>query len=152
MSQQTIPSFYRFWFTWIDPLSLAPTVYGLLYTPEFMLEGLIPASMSVYDPQQSFLFHQLAALYGFVGITLAGVLRVSSDVKVWRVITAGVLLIDLTILASVYVSLEQQGRLGLEAWRWQDWGNLLWTGGVAVIRTLFLAGVGFKAAVKGKRA
>lgn len=81
---------------------------------------------------------------------LGGVLRVTSDIKVWRIIVAGVLFIDLAILGSVYVSLQRQDRLEVEKWRWQDWGNVLFTGGVAVIRGLFLAGVG--AGRKGKTA
>lgn len=150
MAQQSIHSFYRVWFTCVDPLTLIPTVYALIYTPEFMLEGLIPPSMAVYNPIEGFFYHQLSALYAFVGIMLGGVLRITSDIKVWKIIVAGVLLIDVSILASVYVSLERQGRLEMEKWRWQDWGNVLWTGGVAIIRGLFLAGVG--AGRKGKTA
>ncbi|KAJ3535530.1 hypothetical protein NM208_g537 [Fusarium decemcellulare] len=136
MAQPNIHSFYRVWFTCVDPLTLVPTVYALIFTPEFMLEGLIPLTMSAYNPDQSFLFHQLAALYAFVAIMFAGVLRVSPDVKVWRIIIGAVLLIDIAILASMCVSLEHQGRLKLSAWRWQDWGNLVFTGGVAIIRTI----------------
>lgn len=150
MAQQSIHRFYRVWFTCVDPLTLIPTVYALIYAPEFMLEGLIPPSMAVYNPIEGFFYHQLAALYAFVGMILGGVLRVTSDVKVWRIIVAGVLLIDVAILASMYVSLERQGRLEMASWRSQDWGSLLWTGGVAVIRGLFLAGVG--AGRKGKTA
>ncbi|KAM0433402.1 hypothetical protein ACHAPT_004280 [Fusarium lateritium] len=101
MAQQNIHNFYRVWFTCVDPLTLIPTVYALIYTPEFMLEGLIPPSMAVYNPDEGFFYHQLSALYAFVGIMLGGVLRVTPDIKVWRVIIAGVLLVDLSILASV---------------------------------------------------
>ncbi|KAH6894744.1 hypothetical protein B0T10DRAFT_481037 [Thelonectria olida] len=89
MAPKSIHSFYRIWFTWVDPLTLAPTVYALIFTPEFMLESLVPVTILVYNPDQSFLFHQLAALYAFVGTMLAGVLRVSPDSKVWRTIISG---------------------------------------------------------------
>jgi hypothetical protein len=36
--------------------------------------------------------------------------------------------------------------------RWQDWGNYLFTGWVAVVRALFLAGVGVGGVNKGKMA
>ncbi|KAM0217983.1 hypothetical protein ACHAQD_007181 [Fusarium lateritium] len=130
-----IHSFYRIWFTWVDPLVLIPTVYSLIFTPEFMLDGLIPLSMSPYNPDQAFLFHQLAALYLFIGIMLGVVLRVSSDIKVWRVIIGAVLLVDIAILVSVNVSMKQQGRSELSQFRWQDWGNYLFTGWVAILRT-----------------
>ncbi|KAF4997426.1 hypothetical protein FDECE_12077 [Fusarium decemcellulare] len=152
MAQPNIHTFYRVWFTCVDPLTLVPTVYALIFTPEFMLEGLIPLTMSAYNPDQSFLFHQLAALYAFVAIMFAVVLRATPDIKVWRIIIGAVLLIDIAILASMYVSLEHQGRLELATWRWQDWGNLVFTGGVAIIRSLFLAGVGVGDQGKGKKA
>ncbi|KAJ4252976.1 hypothetical protein NW762_010885 [Fusarium torreyae] len=152
MAQLNVHNFYRIWFTWVDPMTLIPTVYALIFTPEIMLDGLIPLSMSPYNPDQAFFFHQLAALYAFTAVILAGVLRASSDIKVWRIVIAGVLMIDIAILMSVYASMEQQGRLELSKFRWQDWGNYVFTGWVAVIRTLFLAGVGVGGVNKGKRA
>ncbi|KAH6884421.1 hypothetical protein B0T10DRAFT_493174 [Thelonectria olida] len=151
MTQPKVHPFYRLWFTTVDPLSLAPTVLGLLFKPNFMMEGLIPATMSVPNPDHSFLFHHLAALYAFLALTLGGVLRATKEIIVWRVIVAGVLMVDLSIVASMFVSLDHQGRLGLATWRWQDWGNLLYTGGVAVIRGLFLANVGVEIESRRKK-
>lgn len=151
MSQQNIPNFYRVWFTWVDPLTLLPTVYALLTAPEFMMDSLIPADMSSYNPDHAFFFHQLAALYTFIGIMLAVVLRATSDLRVWRIIIGAVLLVDIALLTSLYMSLEQQGRLELAAWRRQDWGNLLFTGWVTILRSLFLVGVGFGAERKGNK-
>ncbi|KAI7764638.1 hypothetical protein LZL87_003843 [Fusarium oxysporum] len=152
MSELNVNNFYRIWFTWVDPLTVLPTVYALIFTPEFILDGLIPLSMSAYNPDHAFLFHQLAALFAFVAIMLAVLLRISSDIKVWRVVIGGVLLIDIAILLSVFVSMKQQGRSELSMFRWQDWGNYLFTGWVAVVRALFLAGVGVGGVNKGKMA
>lgn len=133
---------YRFWFQWLDPLILLPTIYALLFTPQVMLDAFVPPPLSAYNPDQGFLLHQLAAMYAFVAIVLGGGLRVSNDIKVWRVIIGGVLVVDMVILASIYASLKQQGRLG--SLRSADWGNVLFTGLVTVIRILFLAGVGVR--------
>lgn len=57
MAHQSIHNFYRVWFTCVDPLTLLPTVYALIYTPEFMLEGLIPTNMAVYNPLEGFFYH-----------------------------------------------------------------------------------------------
>ncbi|KAF5675451.1 hypothetical protein FCIRC_7435 [Fusarium circinatum] len=46
MSELNVHKFYRIWFTWVDPLTVLPTVYALIFTPEFILDGLIPLSMS----------------------------------------------------------------------------------------------------------
>lgn len=98
-----------------------------------MLEAFVPAPLSAYNPEQGFLFHQLAVKFAFVAIMLGGALRVSNDIKVWRVIIAGVLLIDIAMLASIYVSRKQQDRLSLGAMRSADWGNVLFTGLVTAI-------------------
>lgn len=142
MALPHIHVFYRFWFQWLDPLILISTIYALLFTPQVMLDAFIPPPLSVYNPNQGFLLYQLAAMYAFVAIVLGGGLRVSNDIRVWRMVIAGVLVVDIAILASVYASLKQQGRLEASSMRSVDWGNILFTGLVAVIRSLFLAGVG----------
>ncbi|KAL2204312.1 hypothetical protein CC79DRAFT_1129087 [Sarocladium strictum] len=153
MAQERISSFYRIWFTWIDPLTLVPSVQMLLTDRAFFMDGLIPASMSVADPLHGFLFHGMAALYAFVGLMLAGTLRVTNEMAVWRMVVGGVLGIDVALMVSQYVSIEQQGRMSLERLRWQDWAAFGFTAGVAVIRTCFMAGIGVKPAAKGvKRA
>lgn len=150
MALPNIHVFYRFCFKWLDPLVLAPTIYALIFTPQVMLDALVPATLSAYNPDQGFLFHQLAAMFAFVAIMLGGVLRISNEIKVWRVIIAGVLLIDIAMLASTYVSLKQQDRLSLGAMRLADWGNILFTGLVTAIRICFLAGVGVQDDTKSK--
>lgn len=142
MAQPAVHPFYRFWFKWIDPLVLIPTVYANVFMPEVMLDAFVPASISSYNPDQGFLFHHLAALFTFVGIVQGGVLRVTDDFKVWTVINAGILVVDIAMLVSLYASLEQQGRLSLGLMRSGDWGNLAFTALVATIRIAFLARIG----------
>lgn len=145
MALPKIHSFYHFWFKWLDPLILVPTIYALVFTPQVMLDAFIPPPLSTYNPDHTFVLHQLAAMFAFVAVALGGVLRVSDQIQVWRVIIAGVLLVDIAMLGSIYVSLEQQDRLSLGAMRPADWGNVLFTGLVTVIRIFFLAGVGVQA-------
>jgi hypothetical protein len=142
MSRPNVHAFYRLWFTIIDPMTLAPTALGLLLTPSIFIQGLVPASIAPYNPDHGFLFHHLAALYGFLALTLGGVLRASRELHIWRIIIFGVWCIDIAVLASQMYSLEQQGRSALSQWRWQEWGNLVYTGGVMLIRTAFLLGYG----------
>lgn len=115
-----------------------------------MLDALIPPPLSAYNPDQGFLLHQLAALFTFVGIVLGGVLRVSNQIQVWRVVILAVLVVDIAMLASIYASLQQQDRLSLEAMRSEDWSSIIFTGFVTMIRILFLAGVGVQD-VKSKK-
>lgn len=142
MTSQNIHRFYRVWFTSIDPLLLALLTYTLVFTPDVMMDSLIPNSMSMPNPDHAFLFHQLAALYGFLTLMLAVLLRSTSDLKVWNIVIGAVLMIDIALLTSLYVSLDHQGRLSIVQWRSQDWFNWIITGFVAVVRVIFLAGVG----------
>jgi hypothetical protein len=93
---------------------------------------------------------QLANLYLGLGLLEALVLRATSDLKVWRVFLAILLLADVGHLYSV-------APVGVaiywEYWRWNaiDWGNLGFVYFLAVTRTLFLLGVGAQSSVKVKR-
>lgn len=142
MALPDINIFYHVWFKWVDPLVLVCSVYTLVFTPQIMIDAFISPSVSVYNPDQEFLVHQLAAMFAFMAITLGGILHVSQDIKVWRVIIAAVLLADIAMLAGVYASLKQQDRLRLDAMRSADWGNILFTELVTAIRIFFLLGIG----------
>lgn len=150
MAPPQIRTFFRFWFLWLDPIILVATVYALVFTPQVMLDALAPPSLSAYNPDQGFLLHQLAALYAFVAIILGGVLRISKDIHVWRVVILAVLVVDVAMLASNYASLKQQDRVSLGAMRSADWSSILFTGLVTAIRIVFLAGVGVRN-VKSKK-
>jgi hypothetical protein len=152
MADVQIHGFYRVWFTWVDPISLFGTVYGLLTAPDFFMDALIPASMSTVNPDHAFFFHQTAALYLFMALIMAGILRASPDIKIWKIVQGSILVVDLSLLASLYVCLEHQGRLDPADWRWIDYTNLVYTGYMALLRISFLSGVGVKHAVKGKAA
>lgn len=90
------------------------------------------------------LLHQSAALYGFMGIIFAVLLRASPDPKVWKIVQAATLGVDISLLITMYLMLAQQGRLETKAWRGGDWSNIGLTVLVAVIRTAYLMGIGGK--------
>lgn len=151
MALPKIHTFYHVWFKWVDPLVLVPTIFALIFTPEMILDAFVPASITGYNPDQGFLFHQLAAMFAFIGMMLGGLLRISDDIKVWRGVIWGVLVVDIAMLGSLYASLKQQDRLHMEAMRSGDWGNIVFTVLVSAIRMSFLAGVGVEDEGKSKR-
>lgn len=69
-------------------------------------------------------------------------LRISDDLKVWRVVQFATLLVDVSLLVTMRVMLQQQGRLDMGEWRSGDWFNAGFTVWVAIIRGAFLAGFG----------
>jgi|SRR5690242_1133260 len=143
MSQPHVHSFYRIWFTTVDPTVLFFTVLTCIFSPDTVFATTFPPSIETYDPMtHGPLLHQAAALYGFLGIIFAVVLRVSPDPKVWRIVQAAVLGVDISLLATMYNILRLQDRTDVGAWRGGDWFNILFTVWVALIRVAYLLGVG----------
>ncbi|CAO2655519.1 Nn.00g043220.m01.CDS01 [Neocucurbitaria sp. VM-36] len=142
MTKPHVHTFYRVWFTWVDPITLFFTVLGCIFAPGDALELLVPSFLSPFQPLQAALIHQTAALYGFMAIMFGVLLRISPDPKVWRVVQAATLFVDISLLVTMYFALKLQGRLETDKWRGIEWFNSLFTIWVAVVRIAFLMGVG----------
>lgn len=136
----------------MDPLVLVASVVGAIASPDVIMNAFIPASMSVRNPDHDFLFHQMAANFAFMSLIMGVLLRYSSDIVVWKIVQASTLVVDLAMLTSMYVTLDSQGRLDPAVWRMEEWSNAALIVWVTTLRILFLAGVGFKAVAKGKKA
>jgi hypothetical protein len=143
MAQPHVHPFYRIWFTIVDPTILFITVLICIFFPAKILETIIPPSIEPYNPlSHRPLLHQTAALYAFMGIMYAVLLRASPDPKVWRIVQAATLGVDLALLAIMYTLLVQQDRLDIMVWKSGDWFNFGFTVWVAVIRVAYLLEVG----------
>ena len=142
MPQPHVHIFYRIWFTWVDPIVIGCTVFGCIFTPNDALEMLVPGPLPPVDALQSALLHQAAALFGFMGIMFGVLLRASSDPKIWRIVQAATLAVDVSLIATMFAGLEKQGRLDTAEWRGIEWLNLGFTVWVALIRVGFLSNLG----------
>lgn len=142
MAPPNVHSFYRIWFTWVDPAVLTLTIVGVLKDPTLLTDPFVPVAVARPDPLMGFLFHQIAALYGFVGLIHAGLQRASSDIVVWNWIQGATFAVDIALLGSSFATLQQQGRLDVGDVRAAEWGSIGFTALVAVIRGFFLLGVG----------
>jgi hypothetical protein len=144
--------FYRIWFTWVDPFMTWLTVVMVATDPNSMMEAWCPPELATRQPMHDFVLHQLAGLFAFLGVIITVLLRYTSDIGVWRIVQAGILAVDVTIVVSMVYSLGQQGRLDPSVWRGMDWMNAVVTVGVGIIRALFLLGLGNKTVQRGKKA
>lgn len=142
MAQPHVHTFYRIWFTWVEPLVLLATVLTCIFTPESFFETVVPASISPFQPNQAVLIHQTAALYAFMAVIYAVLLRASPDLRVWRIVQAATLAVDIALIGVLYVALKQQGRLDVEKLRAIDLFGFLFTVWVALIRIAYLRGIG----------
>lgn len=114
-----------------------------IFSPASILETVIPRSVRPYNTvSHDGLLHQAAALYCFCGIIYGVLLRASPDPKVWRIVQAATLGVDISLLATLQSHLRLQGRTDVRTWHGEDWFNMLFTAWVALIRVGFLLGIG----------
>ena len=78
-------------------------------------------------------------------------MRASPDPKVWKIVQAATLGVDISLLATLYNLLRLQGRTDVGTWHGGDWFNMLFTVWVALIRIAFLLEVGSEKGEKKKR-
>ncbi|KZM28703.1 hypothetical protein ST47_g168 [Ascochyta rabiei] len=143
MPRPYVHSFYRIWFTVVDPIILFFTVLACIFAPATILETAVPSSVEPFRPlSHGVLLHETAALYGFMGIMFAVLLRASLDPKVWMIVQAATLGVDIAILVTIYDALRLQERLDVRAWYGGDWFNVGFTVWVGLIRVAYLLGIG----------
>ncbi|KAK7179015.1 hypothetical protein DPSP01_013157 [Paraphaeosphaeria sporulosa] len=151
MSTAHIHPFYRIWFTIVDPTTLVFTILACILSPSTMLATSVPTSFASYDPlSHGPLLYQSAALYAFMAIIFGALLRVSSDLNVWKIVQFATLVVDCALLVTLWSMLKQQNRLELAEWRGEDWFNAGFTIWVALIRFAFLGGLGVGTQVEEK--
>jgi hypothetical protein len=145
-----IPAFYRFYFRWSDPAICLWGAYMDFFTPAFDFHAFVPESISPYNPYFDTILQQLGGSLLMLAVIDIVLLRYTNDINIWKILQLAVLVYDSTLLVSIYYSLGQQGRLSLSALRWEDWGGIVITAQAAVVRSLFLLGVGLGSS-KGKK-
>lgn len=144
-SSPIIPTFYRFFFTWLDPSICIWAIYMDFFTPDVVYNAFIPLSLAPPNRQHDFLLQQLGGAFVVFAILDIVLLRYTSDIGIWRILQAAVLSYDLILLWSIYDGLQKQGRLNVEGFRpVEDGGSIAITATAALVRTLFLMDVGIK--------
>lgn len=147
-----IPTFYRIWFTIVDPLFTLLGIYSMVFNPKTVLNSYSPTYISPPSSETVLLLDVKAAfLVGLLYLQLVLLRARPTDVTVWRALQASTLLVDLGMLAAFARALSVQGRMDARLLRVEEWGNYAITAGLAVVRSSFLVGVR-AGARKGKRA
>ena len=140
-----IPSFYRTWFTILDPILSVTGVVANLFFPNAYLDSLTTSATNPPTIETTALLDSLAGFYGALVFLQLGLLRPRPrDLGIWRTLQAATLVVDVFILEAFARALHAQGRLGLVHWRAEEWMNIGLTAFVAVLRTAFLLGLGME--------
>ena len=147
-----IPAFYHVCFTVLDPVLSLLGVFGNLFAPTSILNSYTPSYVSPPATETILLLDTTAGfLAGLIFLQIFLLRAKPTDMTVWRALQAGTLLVDFAMLGGFARAFSVQGRTDWRGWRAEEWTNLGITGGVAVIRTAFLLGIGVGGQGKGKR-
>ncbi|EME82291.1 uncharacterized protein MYCFIDRAFT_211588 [Pseudocercospora fijiensis CIRAD86] len=151
-SSKTIPSFYRIFFLYVDPLIAGSGVCMNIFTPQVSVDAFVPASISPYNTLQSTpLCHQIAGGLLTCAVLDFTLLRRTNEVWIWQAQQYAQLAYDVVILWSIWTSLAQQDRLHLAGLRIEDWGTIVIVFVCGLLRALFCANVGLRSAARAKK-
>lgn len=147
MAISKIPTFYRIFFLYIDPLICFSSIYIFFLDQAFYLKNGIPQSVTSKSkhvtPLTQFLLFSLGSYSLFVFLMQICLLHGFKDaprglnLRIWRIVQFGILCIDVGIMFAF-------GKAGsVEEWGSGDWSNVGILAGLMLARGAFLVGIGF---------
>jgi hypothetical protein len=149
-----IPSFYRAFFLYVDPVLCFSGIYLAFFDPSTYLLNSTPSALvskidttTAIPPLPQFLVNTIGSFYLFIFSMEALLLRQSLtfpqglNVKVWRTVMFGILLTDLGLLYGGYRA-DAETLLDVTAWTKGDWTNNGVLALAIAMRTSFLLGIG----------
>lgn len=141
----TIPTFYRLFFTTIDPLIALSGALTPVLTPRSYLSSFAPSPTSPPTPETKLCLDIIAScMAGTMILQLWLLRRRPNDLVVWRGVQAFILVTDAGILGGYGRVLGEQGRLLPWRWRVEERSFILIVSIVALIRSCFLLDVGMQ--------
>ncbi|KAL6249456.1 hypothetical protein RBB50_003309 [Rhinocladiella similis] len=140
---QQIPQFYRVFFTTFDPIIALSGVVANLFFPSLILTSYTATPTLPPSAETTALLHGSAGYLLSTMFLQIVLLRLTSDITVWRCLQASILIQDVVLLASASMAVTDQGR-GMTTLRGEEVGNLSVLIGVGGIRVAFLLGLWFE--------
>lgn len=138
-----IPLYYRVFFLYVEPLfALLGAIYAGIYpTQYFTLTDRPPSALDFLPLATHVVLRQLANMYLLFTLNEAVILRVTSDIRVWRALLFNLLVADLGHLYSVW-PLGHAVYWDVFHWNEMDWGNVPFVYLGMISRMAFLTGLG----------
>ncbi|KAF1957946.1 hypothetical protein CC80DRAFT_491269 [Byssothecium circinans] len=145
-----VPTIYRLFFTYMDPLMCISGAYLSFFEPESILATTFPRThnWAQVTPSHAVLLDQAGGAYVMMAFLMITMLRYTNDLNIWKIFQFSILMTDFALYYAFWKGLKAQGRLGLESLRWEEWGTLGLVGSGTVLRTLFLLRVGVAKNIK----
>lgn len=142
---ETIPYLYRFLLTNVESIFAFGGVIMCMTNPGFYLSGLTRETITAIQPTTDFIYTQLAGGWLFISFAELVILRFVDDIKVWKLMCAGILLSDALYTHSVAQAVGGWSEW-LKFWEWtgQDWGVTVTTWPFVLVRLAIVLGIGLK--------
>ena len=138
-----IPWPYRVVFLYFEPFAALGGTFITLFRPVAYLQSLSPsATAATYSALDQPIYDQLAAHLLRFAWCQAVVLRVTTDVRVWKYVLFGMLLCDVLHLFASYQILGAAVFFDPRKWRMEEWVNLIMLYGSGTLRIGVCLGVG----------
>ncbi|KAF2706190.1 hypothetical protein K504DRAFT_385897 [Pleomassaria siparia CBS 279.74] len=141
-----IPSFYRVFFTSIDPLIALSGAFFALFQPDTTIASMFPLShaWARITPSHTMLLQQSGGFLISIIVLQVALLRYTQDVNIWKIVQSSILVSDFTLFYSLWCALDAQKRLHIGMLRAEEWGTVGITAFVTVARILFIVGIGLE--------
>ncbi|KIW21263.1 hypothetical protein PV08_01843 [Exophiala spinifera] len=141
-TERPIPRFYRVFFTTLDPIVALSGVVANLFFPSLILTSYSATPTLPPSAETTALLHGSAGYLLSTMFLQIVLLRLCSDITVWRCLQTSILIQDVVLLASAFMAVADQGR-GLSTLRGEEVGNLIVLIAVGGLRAAFLMRLGF---------
>ena len=150
MATVKIPSFYRTFFLYIDPLICLMGIYIFFFDHPLFIASGAPQSITANVNLTPFVEYLLLCLGSYalfvfmMQILLLHGFKNAADglnLRIWRIVLFGILLIDLGLLFAMWKA--DEGMWNVAGWGVGEWSNYGILGAVTFIRASFLLGIGF---------
>lgn len=130
-------------FLYFEPFAAFGGALLVLFQPIAYLKTVSPlATTAEHSPLEQPIYDQLAAHLLRFAWCLAVVLRVTTDIRIWKYILFGMLLCDVLHLYSSYQILGAEVFFDPRKWRVEDWVNFVMLYGPGTLRLGVCLGVG----------
>lgn len=137
-----IPLPYRILLLYVEPVfALNGAVLCVLF-PSLFLNTFSPNLR--YSFENQIIYDQLAATYCLFAFNQAVVLRITSDLRVWKAIILGILICDVVHFWAGMKLMVRDGNTAPWGWRPEDWVAVLSLVVPGAMRVAFLYDIGLK--------
>jgi hypothetical protein len=144
-----IPFIYRLCHLWLEPCAALGGTYQLAFAPQ-LYHTFMPQTAQ-YSPASQLIYTQLAVMYLFLAAIEAVVLRVTTELRVWKAVLFVVLLSDIGHVYALWMEMGTHVFFTPALWTAKDGVSMLTYLLPAILRIAFMLDVGLPEDDKSKK-